>query len=227
MVDLAEPAARSPSAGTIMRGMLPRRPSMMHPTDGVADRVAEGVAGGVDDQRFDPASHERDAERLRRADGVLEDADARHGQALLGLAIRSGLGHEAAEDAVQEALLRLWLEVRRGVDIIEPRAWLFRTIYRVAMDQHRVRRRATDLVARLSTRSWRTLDPDPAQRISVWALVDQLPTRQRQVLYLRYRADLSFDQIAAVMGITASTARAHATFAGEKLRAAIGEGWDA
>jgi RNA polymerase sigma-70 factor (ECF subfamily) len=161
-----------------------------------------------------------------RADRVVQDVDARHGQQLLGLAIRSGLSRDAAEDAVQEALLRLWLEIRKGIDIIEPRAWAFRTLYRLAMDEHRFRRRASDAVAQLSTRSWRALDPDVAERISIWALVDQLPTRQRQVLYLRYKADLSFDQVGSAMGITASAARAHATFAADRLRRAIGQGWD-
>jgi RNA polymerase sigma-70 factor (ECF subfamily) len=177
----------------------------------------ENVAG------FAPHSGDPEA---RHADAVLRTVDQDHGQGLLGLAIRSGLPHDAAEDAVQEALVRLWREVRRGVEILDPRAWTYRTLYRIAMDEHRVRRRAADIAATLSTRTWKSLDPDIAQRISIWALVDQLPTRQRQVLYLRYKADLSYDQIAAVMGISASAARAHATFATERLRGAIGREWD-
>jgi len=166
-----------------------------------------------------------DSPHARRADRIVREVDQDHGQGLLGLAIRSGLSHDAAEDAVQEALFRLWQEGRKGVDVIDPRAWSFRTLYRIAMDEHRVRRRAGDIVAQLATRSWRALDPDIAQRISIWALVDQLPTRQRQVLYLRYKADLSFDQIASTIGISASAARAHATFAAQRLRATIGEEW--
>lgn len=162
---------------------------------------------------------------LARADRVVQDVDERHGQTMLGLALRSGLAHDAAEDAVQEALLRLWMEIRRGLDILEPRAWCLRTLYRIAMDEHRVRRRATDLVARLSNRSWQGMDPDAAARLSIWELVDRLPTRQRQVLYLRYQADLPFEQVGAVMGISASAARAHATFAAKKLRDALGGEW--
>jgi RNA polymerase sigma factor (sigma-70 family) len=191
---------------------------------GHGDEAALG--GEVAPQQVHPdATGAGDSPHAFRADRVVREVDQQHGQALLGLAIRSGLAHDAAEDAVQEALFRLWQEVRKGVDIIDPRAWTFRTLYRIAMDEHRVRRRGSDIVARLSTRSWKTLDPDIAQRISIWSLVDQLPTRQRQVLYLRYKADLSFDQIAATLGITASAARAHATFAATRLRAAIGEDW--
>ena len=166
-----------------------------------------------------------DSARIRHADGIVEELDERYGQTLLGLAIRSGLPTQAAEDAVQESLLRLWLELRRGVDILDPRAWLLTTVYRLAMDDHRLRRRARDLLARLSP-SQRVHDPDSAQAISVWQLVDRLPTRQRQVLYLRYKADMSFEQVASVMGITASAARAHAAFATERLRTVVDPTWD-
>jgi RNA polymerase sigma-70 factor (ECF subfamily) len=163
---------------------------------------------------------------LARADHAVREVDERHGQVLLGLALRSGLARDAAEDAVQEALLRLWIQIRGGLDILEPRAWCLRTLYRIAMDEHRVRRRAADLVARLSNRPLHGLDPDAAQRLSIWQLVDRLPTRQRQVLYLRYKADLPFEQVGAVMGITASAARAHATFAAKRLHAAMGATWE-
>jgi RNA polymerase sigma-70 factor, ECF subfamily len=166
-----------------------------------------------------------DLARVARATAIVDELDARHGQELFGLARRSGLSDGAAEDAVQDALLRLWLEVRGGVDIIDPKAWTFRTLYRVAMDQHRVRRRMAELVDRLSLAPPRVLDRDEARRISVWELVDRLPLRQRQVLYLRYKADMTFEQAASVMGITASAARAHATFAGVRLRERLGEEW--
>ena len=45
----------------------------------------------------------------------------------------------------------------------------------------------------------------------IWAEVDRLPERQRAVLYLRYRADLPFETVRRVLGITSSAARSHAT----------------
>ena len=58
-------------------------------------------------------------------------------------------------------------------------------------------------------------------RLVVWNEVDRLPERQRAVLYLRYRADLSFGTIGHVLGITASAARSHATQAVGTLRLAL------
>jgi RNA polymerase sigma factor (sigma-70 family) len=59
---------------------------------------------------------------------------------------------------------------------------------------------------------------DPADRLAVWATVDKLPPRQRAVLYLRYRADLSYERIATIMGITANGARNDASAATATLR---------
>lgn len=192
------------------------------------DRQSEGLRDDLARPTIMGRMPERDtAADLAHADGVVRDVDERHGQTLLGLALRSGLSHDAAEDAVQEALLRLWVQIRGGLDILEPKAWCLRTLYRIAMDEHRVRRRAQDLVARLSNGPWQAFDADSARSLSIWTLVDRLPTRQRQVLYLRYKADLPFEQVGAVMGISASAARAHVAFATKKLRGAIGTGWEA
>src|SRR5450756_958810 len=45
-------------------------------------------------------------------------------------------------------------------------------------------------------------DEDSADADALWQAVDGLPERQRAVLYLRYRADLPFDRIGLVLGIT-------------------------
>jgi RNA polymerase sigma-70 factor (ECF subfamily) len=164
--------------------------------------------------RFSPAN-------IRTADEVVERIDVKHGQNLFGLARRAGLDDQTAEDAVQETLVRLWLEVRSGTDILDPPAWSFRTLYRIAMDQHRLRRRVRELVERVGRRP-----PPPAtdavQQMTIWSLVDRLPLRQRQVMYLRYRADMTFEQIALVMTITPSGARANAAKASVSLRRSLG-----
>jgi RNA polymerase sigma factor (sigma-70 family) len=151
---------------------------------------------------------------------IVLDLERRHGQALFGFVRRMGVSDAQAADAVQEVLLRLWAELIQGRSVAEPRAWAFRTIYRLAMDQHRLKRRLLALADRLgrggAESSGSARDAD--DRIAVWAEVDRLPERQRHVLYLRYRADLSFEQIASVMGITSSAARSHATQALARLR---------
>jgi RNA polymerase sigma factor (sigma-70 family) len=145
------------------------------------------------------------------------DVHDRRGRELFGLCRRLGLDEDEANDAVQEAFLRLWDQSSRGVDILDADAWAFRVTYRIAMDQHRLRRAARSVMDRLSAVD-RPTEIDPVDRLSVWAAVDRLPPRQRAVIYLRYRADLSYDQIAGVMGITANGARNDASAALASLR---------
>jgi RNA polymerase sigma factor (sigma-70 family) len=144
----------------------------------------------------------------------LADGDA---QALFGFVRRLGLSDEQADDAVQEVFTRLLAEHRSGIVIANPRAWAYRSIYRLAMDQHRIRTRLGVVVGALGLRSQRR-PVDDTDRIAVWAEVDRLPLRQRQVIYLRYRSDLDYEEIGQALGITASAARSHATQAMATLR---------
>ena len=155
---------------------------------------------------------------------LVADLHARRGRELWGLAVRLGLSEEQAADAVQETLLRLWAEVRREARVQSPDAWAFRTLYHLAMDQHRLRRRSDALFDRLRADPPR-LGADPGasdERLAVWEEVDRLPLRQRAVLYLRYRADLPYEEIGDVLGMSASAARSHAAQAMATLRRRLG-----
>ena len=147
----------------------------------------------------------------------LYNADA---QAMFGFVRRLGLNDEQADDAVQEVFARLLAEQRGGVIVARPRSWAYRTLYRLAMDQHRLRRRLVLLAAALRSQP-RSNSTDEAERITVWTEVDRLPERQRQVLYLRYRSDLPFEEIGEVLGITSSAARSHCTQAMSALRSRL------
>ncbi len=148
-----------------------------------------------------------------------------HGQALFGFACRLGIDRATAADVVQEGLLRLYDEIGRATRVDDPRAWIFTVVYRLAMDDHRRRERA----ARLGIVSPQLTDGagwDPvasSERAAVWAEVDRLPERQRAVLYLRYRADLPFDAIGTILGISSSGARSHATQAVATLRTRLAD----
>ncbi len=141
---------------------------------------------------------------------VTELHDA-HGAALYDFARHLGLSDEQAADALQEAILRLWREMRQGTIIERPPAWLYRTIYRLAMQQHRWRRQLAQLLPRLAPRRTDYAGPEASDAVTVWRAVDSLPPRQRHVLYLHYAADLTFEQIAGVLGISPSATRTHAS----------------
>jgi RNA polymerase sigma-70 factor (ECF subfamily) len=157
-----------------------------------------------------------------QADLVVGDLELQHGQALFGFVRRQGLADVEAQDAIQDALFRLWLELRSGTTIENPRAWAYRAVYRIAMDHHRLRARIASLAKRLEGGRDEP-SHDAADRVAVWTEVDRLPERQRQVLYLRYRADLPYEEIGPILGITSSAARSHATQALATLRRRLGQ----
>jgi RNA polymerase sigma factor (sigma-70 family) len=176
--------------------------------------VTEAVALRAD--RAD-ATEAAVSERRPLEAGAVADVHDRRGRELFGLCRRLGLDQDEANDAVQEAFLRMWAESARGRVIADPEAWAFRVTYRLAMDHHRLGRAVRSLADRLSAVSVKD-ELDPTDRLAVWAAVDHLPPRQRAVIYLRYRADLSFERIATVMGITANGARNDASAATAALR---------
>jgi RNA polymerase sigma factor (sigma-70 family) len=150
------------------------------------------------------------------------DLHQRRGGELFGFARHLGLTDEEAHDAAQEALLRLWNAMDGGKQIGQPDAWTFRTLYRICMDQHRWRRRVLALTNRLTPRS-PLGQPDQTDLIAVWTAVERLPSRQRLAIYLRYRADLPFEEIGAILGIAPVSARSHVSRALDTLRANLSD----
>ena len=141
----------------------------------------------------------------------------------MGLARRLGASEEQAADVLQEVHLRLWQQLQGGTDIHDVDAWTFRVAYRLVMDQHRLGRRVQDLVGRLTVGRIDAVTHRLDDALSLWPLVDRLPERERATLYLRYRADLSFEQIGQVMGITTASARTYGSRGVERLRALVGD----
>jgi len=159
----------------------------------------------------------------RTADrAVVADLHVRRGRELYGFARHLGLNEEEAADAAQEALLRLWAALDDGRPIDEPEAWVFRTLYRLCMDAHRWRRRVRALTERLGPPE-PVRSADRAEEIAAWEAVESLPERQRLAVYLRYRADLPFEEIGRILGIAAPSARSHVSRALDTLRARLAE----
>jgi RNA polymerase sigma-70 factor (ECF subfamily) len=120
-----------------------------------------------------------------------------------------------AEDAVQEAFLRV-LRHRETLDEVrDRRVWLIRIVWNLVLDRKRraKTRPETDDVAELD----RIL---PSGGISaeeraaaaqhhahVLGCVDRLPSKERQVLMLSAFEELNSVEIAAVLGITESSVR--------------------
>ena len=130
-----------------------------------------------------------------------------------------------AEDVVQDsfiALHRAWWRVR---DTSSALFYLRRSVIN----------KSRSVLRRRAVADRHPLLPEPAlpsaedsalavvQLSSVRAALRALPVRQREVLVLRYYADLSETQIAAVMGISRGSVKIHAARARDALRAALAD----
>jgi RNA polymerase sigma factor (sigma-70 family) len=154
---------------------------------------------------------------------AVTELEAARGRELRGYARHLGLTEDEAADAVQEVLLRLWVTLDSGVSVVQPEAWAFKSLYRLCMDAHRWRRRARGLTDRLGLGLGVSTRTDATDRIAVWTAAERLPERQRLALYLRYRADLPFDEIGEILGVAAVSARSHVSRALATLRVAFHE----
>jgi RNA polymerase sigma-70 factor (ECF subfamily) len=120
-----------------------------------------------------------------------------------------------AEDAVQEAFLRVLRHRDTLHEVRDHRVWLIRIVWNIVLDRKRrsKTRPETDDVAELA----RVLPADgltaddrvaAAQHHShVLSCVEQLPAKERQVIMLSAFEELTSVEIASVLGITESSVR--------------------
>lgn len=120
------------------------------------------------------------------------------------------LGDRAeAEEVAQEALVRAYQRWRRIAPYAE--AWVARVAANLALDQHRrrARQRRHDVQVRAGADA-----PDPAgglvDRLDLVEGLRRLPRRQREVVTLRYLADVPEAEVARLLGCTTGTVKTHA-----------------
>jgi RNA polymerase sigma factor (sigma-70 family) len=145
---------------------------------------------------------------------------------LFALAYRVGyrmLGSRAdAEDVAQETVARAcarWSNVRDY-----PHAWAARVSANMAIDVIRRRRRehGRASAARSGPVASAAADAFVAERAELVAALERLPRRQRDVVILRYLADLGEAEVARQLGCSVGSVKQHASRGLHSLRAALG-----
>ena len=120
-----------------------------------------------------------------------------------------GNGEEAL-DAVQEGFARALSQRHSFRGEGTPEGWIWRIVLNVARDRLRGRRQPQAPNPRESSvDAFETSDQSLRERVL------DLPERQRLAVFLRYYADLSYEQIAEALGVRAGTVAAslHAALA--------------
>jgi RNA polymerase sigma-70 factor (ECF subfamily) len=128
---------------------------------------------------------------------------------------------DLAEDLTQETLLLAWRSRHKLRDPDVTRVWLLRIATNLWTDhlrrarfQPRTLDREPPCPRRLPTHA---VDDSEQVRLAL-AAMDQLPPRQREVLYLVTCEQLSHAQVADVLGIEASAVKSNLSFARKEMR---------
>ena len=143
---------------------------------------------------------------FRRSGASLGDLEALyrrrfHGYVSVAAAIlRDG---DAGRDAVQEAFVRA-VRARRSFRGHGPLdAWVWRAVVNAALSERR--RRGAVMRLDESPGAYSSGNGHHPLEDEVRAAIDQLPERQRLVLFLRYYGDLDYREIADALGIAQGT----------------------
>jgi RNA polymerase sigma-70 factor (sigma-E family) len=126
--------------------------------------------------------------------------------------------HQLAQDLAQEGLARLHGNWARIAADGNPDAYVRKVMVNQLLSWRRRRGWSERPVADVRD----TTGPDPAaaigDRAEMWAMIGELPMRQRAVIVLRYYEDLDDAAIGVALGCASSTVATHANRALARLR---------
>ncbi|ACU77535.1 RNA polymerase, sigma-24 subunit, ECF subfamily [Catenulispora acidiphila DSM 44928] len=155
------------------------------------------------------------APECHRQSGTIDVADlyATHRLPLTRLAVLLLGDMASAEDAVQEVFVKLWSRPDLLQGVAAPSSYLRTAVVNRARSVQRRRK----LEREYAVQDTRDVEPAettallPLEHREVMEAVQALPTRQREVLLLRYWADLTETEIARTLGVSRGTVKSTAS----------------
>lgn len=118
-------------------------------------------------------------------------------------AVTGDLGE--AQEAVQEAFVRVLCDPGRLAGLANPESWLRRVAVNVARSRYR-RRRLLDTLLRRVGPPAATPDLSP-DHVMLMAALRRLPRGQRDALALHYLADLPVEEVARTLDVSVGTVK--------------------
>jgi RNA polymerase sigma factor (sigma-70 family) len=155
---------------------------------------------------------------------AFEELAHRYRGPLLRYCRRLSLSPGAAEEALQEALAEIWMALRRGTRVREPKAWLYRVVHNNAVDVARGAGRERDRWGKAGSEpglaSSDDLERTLAGRETLEALAG-LPVLQREAIVRSAVGGVSHEQVARDLGVSTSAVRGLIYRARASLRKAL------
>jgi RNA polymerase sigma-70 factor (ECF subfamily) len=169
-----------------------------------------------------------------RDDDVLENnshisrsaLEAIHEQVFGWALTRCNYEHAVAEDLVQQA----YVELLTGKARFEGRSSLKTFVFSVVQNLSRSRfRRVASRMRLVREVKQNRIDevvcaPTVDENAALWAVVQELPRRQRDIIELVFCREMTIEEASRVMGVTTGTGRVHYDRAKKALRLHLADG---
>lgn len=129
---------------------------------------------------------------------------------------------ENALDIVQEAILKALRSVDKLEELAYLKTWFYRILVNTAIDFIRKHKRMTvmeDDILSIHLPKQKDERPD----MDLQQVIDQLPTKYKTIILLRFFEDMKIEEIAEVTGDNINTVKTRLYAALKKLRLEIGE----
>jgi RNA polymerase sigma-70 factor (ECF subfamily) len=156
---------------------------------------------------------------------------SRYHSKLLDFAYRHLGDRDRSADIAQSAFIRVFEAASTFQSKSSFRTWLYTIAMNLIRDDFRRRNvRKESLVSEMDTleilmeaktRAITTMETTVMDRMAasqMWEAVDRLPEAQRSAVMLRFRHELTYDEISQVMGAPSGTVKSWIHFALKKLR---------
>ena len=147
-----------------------------------------------------------------------------YADALYRFALRLFRESDSAKDAVQESFLRLW---QNPHEINHPKAYLFKTLYRVFVDEQRQRKLldtyAENIQKQGSEPSARPAIEQNERKEMIEEALKRLPDIQKTVVMLRDYEGYSYHEIGQIAGLSESQVKTYIFRARMNLRKQLGK----
>ena len=140
------------------------------------------------------------------------------------LALHMGLSPADAEEAAQEALIAAWKGLPRFREESRFSTWLYSLATHAAIDLMRREKKyrnnadIEEVVLPDEAQSLQELMEQQEDQAAVRQAMDALPLSSREILLLRYEAELGYEEISAILGIPNGTVKSRINRAKAQLK---------
>jgi RNA polymerase sigma-70 factor, ECF subfamily len=156
-------------------------------------------------------------ERLGRVENDVRRLYDEHGRGLLAYACALLRDPSAAEDVLHQVFLNV-LRSRATISG-EPARYLFRAVRNTALNHIRGRSREVELPGDGAGGVWlESPDASKETSLALQSALKTLPEEQREVVVLHIWGELTFEEAAAIIGISPNTAASRYRYGLEKLK---------